>query len=542
VKPFHLLRLGVGCASVLAPIAIMTACESKDSSADNNPTPDASFDAAPPSMGDGSPTPDAGPRADGVIREVSFHQLTVAPENRPASVPAFSRNGQRVAFSVTGFGGAPNKIFTVDADGSNIKEVDSYVNGGNVARVAISEDGNTIASTDGTTTRIVDKNGALKNSIVYTDGVTVQVVLTANGSDAFMLNARDVGAVARGVHKMSAAGGAPVPVITPAQAAAAVSRPVTDIGSFASCTGGIGVSADGTKVISVVRVADSSAILTESGGVVKSLIGPLTEGNKLVINIGIGKDGTQVAYFVQANNPQTSEVGVIGFDGANRKKLLELGHGDGCDSPLTLSDDNKLLAIGHNASIYPTDGSEPWTLLAATGGIPTAPFFFIGDPDSSNTRSMSMSGDGKRFVYLSGTGGGQPQHIAIAELDETKLGAVPTVSEPRVSKPSITVMPQTFASVSAKAPSGALLGATMFTKGIVENSGIASAQVPLFDDGKNLDKTAGDGIFTSTESIRAATGAVIGPRTLRIKAETRDAASGKRAGHLVDFGPFAIAP
>lgn len=538
VNATHRLRLGIGCITALASFAVAAACTV---TATDDSTPDASAEAGP-SPQDGSPSPDAAPRADGVIREVSFHQLTVAPENKPGSVPAFSRNGQRVAFSVTGFGGAPTKIFIVDADGSNITQVDSYDTGGNVARVAISDDGTTIASTDGRTTRIVDKGGTLKNSVTYTDGVTSQVALTANGSDAFMLNARDVGTVARGVHKMSAAGGEPVPVITPAAAAAAVGHPVTDIGNFASCTAGLGVSADGTKVVAVVRVTDSSAILSASGGAVKSVIGPLTENNKLVINTGISKDGSQIAYFVAAANPQGAEVGVIGIDGANRRKLVELGAADGCDSPLTISDDNKTLAIGHNASIYPTDGSEPWTLIAATGASPAAPFFFIGEPDGSNTRSMSMSGDGKRFVFLSGTGGGQPQHIAIAELDKTDLGAVPTVSEPHVSRSSITVSPQTFASLSARAPQGATVGGTMFTKGIVENGGIASAQVALFDDGKNVDKAAGDGIYTSVEGVRASTGAVIGPRTLRIKAETRDAATGKRAAHFVDFTPFAVAP
>ena len=80
----------------------------------------------------------------------------------------------------------------------------------------------------------------------------------------------------------------------------------------------------------------------------------------------------------------------------------------------------------------------------------------------------------------------------------------------------------------------------MFNKGVLENIGIISASYPLWDDGKNVDKTAGDGIFTSAESVFAGPDSVAGPRLIRVKVEVKDPTSKKRSAHSLDFGPFAI--
>lgn len=540
------LRLGAGVVCALLPYALMTACKTEE-------TNDANLDSGGPVVNpadsgagtDSTPGSDSGPRADGVIRELAFHQLTVQAQHVPAVVPQLSRDGKKIAWSVRQGGSSPNLVFTMDADGSNIKQVDSYVPLCNCnSEVAINDDGTVVASTDGVQTRILDAaTGSIKNKIEFTDGVTSQLRLTASGGDLYMLNARDVGTFSRGVLKLSAAGGLPTQVIDATAAAAAAGTTADHIGNFASCNAGLGVSADGSKIVTVARKDAGTVVLTHSGGQTKLLFSP--PGDNFIASLNISKDGSLVAYHAGTSTPAGGEYGVVGFDGSNQKVLGEASIGDACSAPVSITDDNKIMNLGHTSMVVNTDGSgDPWPVIAPTGVYTgTGSFYQVGEPDSRNSRVMSMSGDGKRFLYLNNDAA-LPAHIAIAELDSRTLGTVPTVSSPRVSVASINRDTATVngkrAAITATGPAkDAFLGSVMFTKGQVENTGISSASYPLLDDGKEPDPTAGDGNFTTGERVFAGPSATVGPRVLRVKAETK-AADGKRSGHALDFGPFAV--
>jgi hypothetical protein len=430
-------------------------------------------------------------------------------------------------------------VFVVDADGSNVKQVDSYTAlCGCDSIVAISADGNTIASSDHVQTRIVDLNGTLKHSIVFDSNETSAIALDATGSTVFMQQARNAAtspggvAIERGIWKMSTAGGAPTQVLGPAAVSALIGGSTPDqIFPFRGCVGGFAVSSDGATVASATYVNGANAIVTSGAGGAKLVIPPLTDRAKLVITLGLSDDGAMVAYYVNSSAAAGAEVGVIGADGTGRKKLFEGTDSDSCESPLVLSADKKTLMIGHYAMVHPTDGvGEPWLVLAATGAVSPGGYF-LGEPAVSNSRTMTMSADGKRFVWPSHATG-NPRFVSIAELDATALGSVPEVSAPKVSRPSIT-RDGPKASLSANAPVGAAVGSQMFLPdGTVENTGISNGQLPLSD-------AAGNGTFTSAEAVTASQMAKVGKRTLRIKAETKDA-GGKRSAHFVDFGPFAV--
>jgi hypothetical protein len=536
------------CALVFCFASAIGGCNPDDDLRDTQPGIDSGTTIDP----DSSPLPDSGAPdstdsgpTSNVVREVFLHQLTYDDASRPAGVPAFSRNGQKIAFGVRG---TPMRVFTINADGSGLKEVDRF-NGemGNpfdVGYVAISGDGNTIVAGDSFAFRVVNAGGTLLRNVRLDSNEISKVLLTTDGTSVLFSQRRDANTITgtpvplvRGVHKVNVATGGITDVITPTNAAAAIGKTATDVTNFESCAGALAISGDGNTVAAGFRVGAGTGVVAAKGSTVKDLGGPPAG---LVARMGVSKDGSLVAFHAEASNPLGGEVTVVSPDGTGKKKAYEVGIPDSCSAPLTIGDDNNTIGDGHTGTIYVIDGSkDPWQLNLRVGSV--APFDLLTGTGGGNSRLMSMSGDGTRFVYINADGP-HPAHIVIAQVGKNELGATPALSDVRVSVPSIkansATKEGTKAALFAKATPGSFLGGQVFAKGFVEV--FSHADVPLLDDGKNFDKVAGDGLYSSGDQLYAEPPATIGPRILRIDAESKDMATGKRTGHFIDFTGFAV--
>jgi len=544
------IRVGLGCAMVLVPFALAGACKE----AETGDTPDGTAPIPTGTSETGSPegSTDAG-RTDGVLRELSYHQLTTKPEHGTAVKPAISGNGARVVWS-TYPDDHISKVWVAETSGAEPVLVDTYpAASGSYAFVAISDDGNTIVSTNGASIRARGKDGSDKGEIVF-GGEISNAIVNGTGTEVyFALRRNDALAsnpgvsIERGIYKWTPGTQNFAPLITASDVAALAATTEDHVFPFSGCGGsGPGYtalvsSADGSKIYAITQIDDAMLVVqTSNTGAAgaKIIVPAVTESYKFVNAIATSADGSKLAFSVSNTSPEGAALEIIGADGAGRKKVADIG--GGCGNPLSLSADGKVIGDGRRGVLHPVDGSDRIPVISTTGAT-GSPFYFVGEPSGFESEAFVMSNDGKRFAYVNKeVGGNSPVHLAVAELDSSALGTVPTVSAPKVSRASIPRDNTTKASLSAKvAGASPFVGATFFTKGVLENTGVSSANYPLYDDGKNLDTAGGDGTFTSTESVFAGATAVAGPRVLRIKAEVKDA-SGKRQGHAVDFGPFAV--
>ena len=481
--------------------------------------------------------PEGGTRTDGVVREIVYRQITHATTaaDFPTSVPVISGNGKRIAFAVapgTQSAATPNRIFVIDADGTNLKQVDSYkTNCFCGSDIAISDDGNTIVSTDSTQVRVVDTAGTLKGSFTLDNNVVTGLALNATGTDVFFINARDSNQTlpsatprARGTYTMKSNGTGITAILTPQTVAPLVGKTAAEVFPFAGCGTSLAVSSDGTKVFSVVNVLGAQAIIASSGtGTGAALVlGPVTTGDKLVYAVATNQNGSKAAYWTASAAPAGGEIGVMGADGTNKTKLFDIGAGGGCRMPFTMSGDGSKVALSVMSTVFPTDGSEPWPLLIGTGFFSSDPAF-VGSPNGP----LSMAADGKTFVYVNSDAVGK--QIAVAELDPASVGAAPKVTEPKVSPAEIPHDLSVAATMEARVSGTPIrVGGQVFYKGLLDSNAVHADKVLLPDAGVYV---AG--------GVNASTNATPGPRILRIKAEAKDG-SGLRSAHAVDFGPFTI--
>lgn len=581
MRVLALLRRSVLGVCVLAPFAaVAVACTSSD--ADDDPTTNdagSSSGDTGPSLTDpdtGSPGTDAGNDSgpakteagtdagdggssgtlpSGVVHQLSYHQLTTKAEHGSSVKPAISRNGNTIAWS-THDGSGINRVYALDpAAGGEPKLVDTYpLSSGGNAFVAVSDDGNIIASTDGLTIRVADKAAVAKGSLVFTDGEVSNISLNSSGTELYLVQRRDnhfpatPGAtILRGLYKWAPGAAAISPLVTADDVATLTGKTVDKVFPFATCGGsgpgysGLASSADGSKIYVGVKVDGAELVVgtSNAGGAAKLILPAVSDGGKFVNAIATNASGSKVAVNYTNTSAQGAGLDVINADGTGRKKVGDVT--PSCGTPLSLGADGNTINAGNTGFVHHADGSDTIEILAGTGTY-TTPFFLLGEPSGHESESMTMSGDGKRFAYLSQeSGGGTPYHIAVAELDSRTLGSVPTVSEPHLSASSVprdNGVTNVFASATVVGASP-FVGSVMFNKGIIESQSLSNGAAGFLDDGKKNDKTAGDGIFTSPGDFRAYTAATPGPRVVRIKAELKDAA-GKRQAHALDFGPFAV--
>lgn len=520
------------------------------------------------------------PRAQAaVVRTLVYHQITALPKSDPRIETGrgslvLSRDGSRAAFTTSTRTGNPITIllhiWVVKADGTEPpREVDVYpalCDCG--ASVDISADGAKVVSTDGGQLRVANTGGGGAVKLGQVDGTIVQFRVTPDGSKVFFqvradtAFRRDASSPAinmqRGVWRINADGSGLQQVAGPDRVATVVGRTADKIFTFDTNGPALGVSSDGARIVFGTHIGGEDALFAcgGDGGSLRRLdLGRLD----FINHAGISADGSTVFYDITpppcCSTP--SEAGVINFDGSNRRTLIKsdaffpfrnsAGYPDGGDL-VQLSDDGSKLLLGTTSILFdttidPATGKlrPPLQLGADSGGFTSDSPILVGN----GLFRVTMNGEATRFLYISGDADGVRQ-LATLDLNPARLGGAPSIGAPKAEPASVRTDGRSNATVSAQV---SVSGTIVKVSYIILRDGLRQAEPfgfgfgRMFDDGTHGDAVAGDGIFTSNE-LRAGSGAVVGPYTVRIKVEARASADRLAPRHAtaVDIEPFAVTP
>jgi hypothetical protein len=472
-----------------------------------------------------------------IVRTLAFHEITRLTTN-PTRNAVLAGNASRVVYPVapgTGDPAMPNRIFVVDADGNNLREVDSYKTKCFCGSwVDISADGQTVVSTEEVQVRVAGADGSKKGALEFDSNEIWNIDISADGGTVFFLqrrNNRITGGmeVERGVWAMNADGTNHRQIIGATSVAPVLGTTADKVFPFAGCGKSLEASGDGRRVVAALQVEGGQYVIAIESGSARKLLGPV----QAVDAIAISGDGNTVAAYNSLLGG-TTELVVMGFDGNGKRTLSTVSQGS-CNTPLALSNDGSQLLTGSLGILYPTAGGDPTTLIFARnagelGGT-------VAFPCCDANPLMSMANDGRRFAFLSPDLNAIRQ-IATLELGPAGLGMAPVITMPAVSSSRI-VRGGDGSVVTARVglAGGSLVqaGMSLFFQGRPDDAGsFVSHERVLRDDGMNGDATAGDGTFTTIPGLTATAGATPGPRIGRVRIETKGA-DGKRHATAVDF-------
>jgi hypothetical protein len=312
----------------------------------------------------------------------------------------------------------------------------------------------------------------------------------------------------------------------------------------------LGVSNDGTRVVFSEYVqhpggdkaSDCRVFGLVLGGtqpLVHQITGP---GFDVIDHVAISGDGAKVAYDA-APFEKPHQVGVVSFDGSGGQALaiqqapsaFPTGWLVDADDRLQLSSNGTKLLMGSTGVLLDTATARP--LQLSVSGLT-----YAGDPPlvaSDGLPRATMDETASRFVYTNQDAKGVRQ-LATMELNPTSAGSAPAITNATVDPSFVLTNGRSAAAISARVTTDGTLVRVSYSilrEGLNDNQSNFRYGGAMFDNGQNGDARSGDSIFAS--SITAGTGAVVGPRTVRIKAESR-ASDGMRHATAVEIQPFAV--
>lgn len=502
------------------------------------------------------------------IRTLGYHQLTAwSAEQLPGYIPDYpeqtpilSDDGQRIAFGVhPGEGAADprNRIYVLNADGSGQREVDAYpflcFCG---SMIDLSADGSRVVSSDAVQLRVADSNGGGGRELLALDSNEITAVrISADGSTIVFRIYRDTGIrdtapserIERGIYRINPDGSGLQQLVGPDELGALLGV-AADQAPFFGGTSGLDVSANGAQIVFTSTTSDIDPatgstreglfVVNGDGSGLRRLLGPtFTYANANAIS----GDGATVAYVTTDYGANLQQAGVLGFDGSGQRTLTDstTSHpGTGANLPsgerIQLSFDGSRLLLGSTGLLYDTVGGGVLALGVAAPG-------FSGDPTPLVVDGLyhpTMSADASRAVYMFQPVG-EPYQIARVDLNPPDLGPAPTITDAGIAPPYVLLEGRSAATVSARVST---VNPFLRVSSRVLRDGLPDPNVytaVLYDDGATGgDPAANDGLFTSN-GVGADCCAAIGPRVVRIKAETQ-AGDGLRHATAVDVEPFAV--
>lgn len=480
-----------------------------------------------------------GPPPLSVVRTMAYHQLTALPDNGPDYRTSTVISGDGTVIAYTRAPSSGNHIYTMNFDGSGVREVDSYKSLCSCGPVLdISDDGTKVVSTEQRQIRFVDR-GAVTPLITVDTGI-MGLKMEGDGRRVFFLidrdgnitsNGRAVTPIQRGLYVINADGSGLRQIVGP-NAVAALFGAAADphISPEFTVTGNapnhsLGVTSDGKRIVfGAKKVAgngpDAIFGVNLDGSGLHLVLGPVPYVGHLAINAG---SGAKVLYDTTSKN-FVVETGIVNFDGTGQLALRHDGLGN---SPGVQLSADGAVALAFDI-LYNTDGSGALQLSTIFNSLtPGAPV---------------MNSAATRFVYsfvLPHTYSQGLSQLASLEINPVSLGSAPAIANVSLN-PGTIVPGGGGATVTAGvSPADRVIGVNhaIVRNGLVEDP--VNAVVSLVDDGTSGDLAAGDGVFTCNNVI-ASRSAPLGPRLLRLFAQVSDAA-GLRHATLVDLSSFSVA-
>jgi dipeptidyl aminopeptidase/acylaminoacyl peptidase len=516
-----------------------------------------------------APVPAAVPLAD--IGTLAYHQLTAwSTTSLPGyipdyleQVPILSDDGERIAFGVhPGEGAADprNRIYVLNADGTGQREVDAYpffcFCG---SMIDLNADGSRVLSSDAVQLRIADGNGGGGRELIALDSNELNAMrISSDGStivfriyrDTTIRNTSPSQPIQRGIYRINPDGTDLRQLVGPDEMAALLGV-AADEAPFFGGTSGLDISANGAQIVFTSFSADRDSAtgtareglfaVNGDGSDLRRLLGPtFTHVNANAIS----GDGATVAYVTNDFGTGLQEAGVLAFDGSGQRILTDstsLHPGTGANLPsgerIQLSTDGSRLLLGSTGLLVDTTSGDRLALGVSTVSVAGDPHPLVVD----GLYRPTMNAQATRVAYLFQPPG-EPYQIARIDLNPDDLGGAPSVTEARVSPGYILTEGRSTATVSAQVTTlntFLRVGSRVLYRSLPDPNVDTSYYGAMVDDGASLgDATAGDDVFTYNGIVTNCC-AEVGPRTVRIKAETQ-AADGLRHATAVDVVPFQV--
>jgi Tol biopolymer transport system component len=496
------------------------------------------------------------------IETLAYHEITrweTGVNTRGDESPIVSDDGDVIAFSRspgTGDPATPNKVFVINADGSDEHEIDSYTPFCYCGTyIDLNGDGSRVVATDSVQVRVAETNGSGGSVLIALESNEINGVrISGDGNTVLFRVYRDTAIrdtnepFERGLYAMNVDGSNLRQIVGPADMVSLLSVPLEDVPSFAG--GVIDLSHDGEQIVFGMFIEPISGgagqglfAVNQSGGVPWMLIDRVG----FILNNAISHDGSTVAYVTSHIDTGDQAAGVIGFDGSGERLLttnLTEPPGIGMNLPngygerMQLNSAGSRLLLGSTGLLFDTASGDHLALAVH------ARAHFSGDPAPLVVDMMSlatMDRDAKRVVYLAFDELTIPQ-LAVLDINPDDMGDAPIITTPSVAPASIQLAGASTSTVTAKIATVhpfIRVGVNALLNGSPDIHISSAYYGPLADDGlTNGDKTAGDGVYT-TDKLAADCCAVPGPRVLRIQAETKSA-DGYRHATAVNLSPFSV--
>lgn len=500
-----------------------------------------------------------------VARTLVVHEITRLPQGLNyggGEAPVLSAQGNRTVFALapgTRDPANPNRIYVINPDGSGQREVDAYTTGcycGSL--VDISADGSTVISSDAVQLRIARADGGGGRTLVTLSSNEFNAIrISGDGSKVFFSLRRGAylatGELLNpGIYVVNAEGGVPRQIVGTPEIARLLGLPQEQVPFSGVNANALSVSHDGSRIAFASYIQPDTgwgqgvfAVHLDGSGLVS-----LT-GRQGFASVAISSDGRKVAYNIRRLDA-THEVGMVNSDGTEGRRPLAqqpwnglapfpTGMPDIFADRLTLTADGSRLLLATTGVLIDT-GTGAALQLAVRGGW-TNPEPPIVD---NGIYRATMDESATRFLYVNRDARGVFQLVSM-EMNAGRMGDAPSVTEATITPAFVLTNYRSAATVTARVTSlfpFLRVSRAILRDGLVDNTMVNGyhGNFMLEDDGKLDwvgDQKAGDGLFTNNAVRHEAGAEGVGPRTVRIKAETIGT-DGRRHATIVDLDGFTV--
>lgn len=541
-----------------------------------SPSDQGSFDASLNIITDSPTSPDmvslngTGETAvDPTINNLVYHEITGVPSGVDSrfSPPILSDDGNRAIFSQIGLDQAP-RIHIIDFDGSGERELDPNNPPINLSNTPdISADGSRVvyptnfrgpgvtvvdvgadAGSDASRILLLTPGGSTARARISGDG---RIVVFPVANSAYRLP--DSTPLQAGIHAFDATEGIHLQRVVGPEAIANLFG-ITPDRVFIGTTIGLNdlaISHDGSRIAFVADIAVSGgsgqgifSVNLDGSGLVSLLGSTLPEfGDNAAV--GISANGATCIYQIRKFATNTNEFGVVNSEGTGRQELVNSAtfrfpspffpFPDISGDQIEVDANGTKVLLGSTGALMDVATGELLQLAAATtGAVP-----LVGD----GMFRATMNGDATRFAYISGDVNNVRQ-LATLEINPASLGLSPSVTEPTINPAFILTNARSTVTLGARVTATEAIvdvGGNFFLNGLNDDQVAVGDRFPptLLDNGSDGDAAAGDGIFTNGNHVFTLSQAVVGPRTIRIKAEVLTG-NGRRHATAVPFGSLDV--